>query len=517
MAFASITRELECSICMDIYTDPVNLACGHNFCRVCIDRVLDTQRRLGFFSCPECRTQYTTRPALQRNITLRNIVGNFVPTQPDQKTGVFCTYCVDSSEPAVKFCLHCEASLCDKHLKVHKTSAEHVLTDPTASIEERKCSIHMELLRYFCTEDSACICASCCLIGEHKGHHLESLFKASEKKKIKLRNALQKLMIKKEEVEGRVQNLHESRRRLEEQTAGKKERVSALFGDLRRHLEDLEQRVLSMMSRVAEHFSLAALHMIQQMEIKKEELSTKMGHIEELCNMTDPLTVLQNSGDLCDTDCENKDNREINDQKSELDMAGNFNKVHARGQSRGIFTQDPEDILLDVNTAGNNLHISDDRKTATWSSNQNRPETSQRFLYDPQVLSIQSFLSGRHYWDAVVGGSQWWGIGVCYSSLDRRGEESWIGYNKKSWGLESKRSQCSVIHNSTKLQLPTGITSGKVRIYLDYEAGQISFYDLCDPIRHLYTFSATFTEPLHAALAVGIYGCIKISGHDCET
>ncbi|XP_018424414.1 PREDICTED: E3 ubiquitin-protein ligase TRIM39-like [Nanorana parkeri] len=525
MASAKIRRELECSICMDMYTDPVNLACGHNFCRDCIDRVLDSQMRSGVHSCPECRTQYPTRPTLQRNITLCNIVDNFLPTQPDQEeTGVFCTYCVDYPELAVKACLHCEVSLCDKHLTVHKTSVEHVLTSPTASLEERKCSIHKELLRYFCTEDSACICLSCCLIGEHRGHHMEPLFKASERKKKQLRNALQKLMIKKEEMEGRVQNLHESRRKLVENEAGNTERVSALFRDLKRHLEDLEKRVLNVMSRVAQQLSLLALDLIQQLETKKDELSRKMSHIEELCNMTDPLTVLQksDSGDLFGTKYGDNEDKDRCDQLfhdgGDLEMPGIPYTLHTGlsditiGGNEMICIQEPDDILLDVNTAGNNLHISDDKKTASWSSNQNLPETPERFQYDPQVLSSHSFSSGRHYWEVDVGGSQSWSIGMCYPSMDRRGEQSWIGYNKKSWGLESRRNQCSVIHDSTRIPLPTNIYSDRIRIYLDYEAGQISFYDLCDPIRHLHTFTTTFDEPLHAVLGVGLDGCIKITG-----
>ncbi|MEE6506109.1 hypothetical protein FKM82_007517 [Ascaphus truei] len=39
--------------------------------------------------------------------------------------------------------------------------------------------------------------------------------------------------------------------------------------------------------------SLRVSDLIQQLEIKKDELSRKMLHIEELSNITDPLTVLQ--------------------------------------------------------------------------------------------------------------------------------------------------------------------------------------------------------------------------------
>ncbi|XP_018430794.1 PREDICTED: E3 ubiquitin/ISG15 ligase TRIM25-like [Nanorana parkeri] len=315
MASAVLRKELECSVCLNTYTDPVTLRCGHNFCRDCIDLMLDTQGRSGGYSCPECREKFQERSTLQRNITLRNIVENFLSAQPDQEeSGIFCTYCIHTPVPAVKSCLMCEASLCDNHLRVHSKSPEHA----------RRPNI------------------------------------------------------------GAAQ-----------QTSG----VSGVT-----------------------------------------------------------------------------------------------------------------DILLDVNTAGNRLLISDDRKSATWSyKNHNRPETPERFQDCPQVLSSQSFSSGRHYWEVDVKRSKSWIVGMCYPSIERRGPQSEIGCNKKSWGLERSHIQYSVIHDSDEIRLPGIVSSNRVRIDLDYEAGRISFYDLCDPIRLLHTFTTTFTEPLHAGVFVG-RGCIKISG-----
>ncbi|XP_073479346.1 E3 ubiquitin/ISG15 ligase TRIM25-like [Aquarana catesbeiana] len=325
MASANLRAELECSVCLNIYTDPVNLRCGHNFCRVCIDRVLDTQEGSGGYSCPECREKFQDRPVLHRNITLRNIVENFLSAQPDrEESGVFCTHCVDSPVPAVRSCLLCEVSLCDKHLRVHKKSPEHILCDSTLSMESRKCSVHKKILEYYCTEDETCICVSCRMIGGHKGHKMESLDEASEKKKETLRNVLQNLLTKREETEERVQSLQEHRRKVEEEAAGDTERVTALFRDLRRRLEDLEKRILREISGRAERISIS----IRDLEIKKEELSRKIGHIEELCNMTDPLTVLQESdtGDLCDTEDGDNEDRERHEgllhDGGGLDVAG---------------------------------------------------------------------------------------------------------------------------------------------------------------------------------------------------
>ncbi|PIO14550.1 hypothetical protein AB205_0209320, partial [Aquarana catesbeiana] len=500
MASANLRAELECSVCLDIYTDPVMLRCGHNFCRVCIDRVLDTQGVSGGYSCPDCREKFQDRRALQRNITLCNIVENFLSAQPDlEESGVFCTYCVDSPVPAVRSCLRCEVSLCDKHLRVHKKSPEHILCDPTLSMESRKCSVHKKILEYYCTEDDICICMLC-VIGEHKRHEMESLNEASEKKKETLRNVLQKLLTKSEETEERVQSLQEHRRKVGEKASGDTERVTALFRDLRRRLEDLEKRVLREISGRAERVFIS----IRDLEIKKEELSRKIRHIEELCNMTDPLTVLQESdtGDLCDTEDGDNEDRERHEELLHdgggLDVDGISHTLHTLSD---IITEGAADILLDVNTANNKLHISDDRKTVFRSNRkQNRPETPERFQYWSQVLSSRSFSSGRHYWEVDVGGSESWRVGMCYPSIERRGEQSGIGNNNKSWCLYRDDNHNGMIHKSKQILLPTNISSNRVRIDLDYEAGRISFYDMCDPIQHLHTFTTTFTENLHAGI-----------------
>ncbi|XP_063791184.1 E3 ubiquitin-protein ligase TRIM39-like [Pseudophryne corroboree] len=518
MASADLRQELDCSICLSIYTDPVTLRCGHNFCRVCIDRVLDTQEGAGAYTCPDCRAECQERPALIRNITLCNIVGSFLSTRPDQEeTGIFCTYCVDSPVPAAKSCLLCEASLCDKHLRVHSKSPEHVLCDPTTALGNRKCSVHKEIYKYYCPEDAACICVSCCLIGEHRGHKMESLDEASEKKKEKLRNVLQRLTTKRAGTEKRVQSLQERRREDQGKAAGVIETVTALFRDIRRQLNDLEKRVLSEISRQEQRISLSVSDLIQQLEIKKDELSGKMRHIEELCNMSDPVTVLQepDTGDLCDTeDTERHDNQVRG--AGDLDVGLISGTLHTlsdiiTGINTGIYVQEATDLLLDVTTAGDDIQISGDRKTASRSPNQSHPVTPERFQYN-QVISSRGFSSGRHYWEVDVSKSVWWMVGMCYPSIDRRGDQSYIGDNNKSWCVcRWNYNQYYVSHDSTMIRLPDNIPCDRVRVYLDYEAGQLSFYSLCDPIRHLHTYTAALTEPLHAALCVGV-GCITICG-----
>ncbi|XP_073505498.1 E3 ubiquitin/ISG15 ligase TRIM25-like [Phyllobates terribilis] len=519
MASAGLEKELECYICLTLYTDPVALRCGHNFCRACIDQVLNIKDESGVYSCPACREKFQERPALKRNITLRNVVENFWSNCGDDAS-ICCTYCVESPVPAVRSCLHCEASLCDKHLRSHSRGPEHVLTDPSTSLETRKCSVHKKILEYYCTEDAACICASCCLIRKHSGHNLESLDEAFGIKKEKLRNVLQKLFTNREKTKSRVRSLEERRRKAQDKTTREAERVTALFIDIRRRVDDLEKRVLSEISWREEQESQSLSDVIQKLETKKDELSRKMRHIEELCNMTDPLTVLQEPdiGDVCDPEEEDDEDTGGHDEDERgLELISHISHTLSaiiRGVNVTFYVQDPADILLDVNTNYNNLLISDDLKTATWTEiTQNRPETAERFRHN-QVMSGSRFSTGRHYWDVVISRSRWWMVGMCYPSIDRRGRQSFIGSNNKSWGLYGGMffgNQYSVIHDSKEILLHHYGSSDRVRIYVDYEAGLLSFYALCDPIRHLHTFTAAFTEDLHALLCVG-GGSIKILG-----
>ncbi|MEE6506106.1 hypothetical protein FKM82_007514 [Ascaphus truei] len=507
MASAGLREELTCPICLSIYTQPVTLRCGHNFCQGCIGSMWDSQGGSGLYTCPECRAEFQERPALQRNLKLCNIAERFLSTQPEQEEAViFCTYCVTSSVPAAKTCLLCDASLCDIHLKKHNKAVEHVLTEPTTSLKNRKCPVHKKLLEYYCTEDAACVCVSCFAFGEHRGHQVEPLNEASEKKE-KLRHVLEKLTSVREETEKRAQSLQGQKREVHEKAAGVTARVTALIRDIRAQLEVLEKRVLSEITRWEEQVSLRVSDLIQQLEIQKDELSRKMLHIEELSNITDPLTVLQGRESDNAEDREREGNKvpavgDLDEVLIPLTLQRLADIVTDLKAKSGFCVQGDSGILLDVNTAANDVSVSGDLKTASWSKrNQLRPNTPERFGFY-QVLSSRSFSSGRHYWEVEISDSGDRRVGISYPSIVRKGNQSFIGENKKSWCLYMWDNNHSVVHNSKYTRIYPESPSQRLGIYLNYEAGRLSFYQLCDPIRHLHTVTATFTEPLHAAFCV---------------
>ncbi|XP_077130173.1 E3 ubiquitin/ISG15 ligase TRIM25-like [Ranitomeya variabilis] len=511
MASAELRDELNCSICLSLYTDPVSLRCGHNFCRSCIVSVLDAQEAAGGYSCPDCRAEYPERPALEKNRKLRNIVERFSSSQPDmEETRIFCTYCTKSPVPAVKSCLQCENALCCKHLTAHNKTVDHILIEPTDSFVSKKCSLHKKVLEYYCPQDTACLCASCCLVGEHRGHQVELLDEASEKKKKKLREYLDELNPQKADIQTKVQNLQAYKKKIHEKASDKRTNVSKKFINIEERLAMAEKKVLSEVSRQEEKIVSQISHLIKKLEIKEYELSRKICHVEEMSRVIDPIRLLQESdikifghGDE-DT---GGNGREVS---SEEDLDEVLITLTLHRSMRNIVPNviselgvHVPDILLDVDTANRCVKISEDLKTATDSDKeQKRPESPGRFLYFPQVLSRHGLSSGRHYWEVEwnkVGGC---GIGMSYPSIEREGRQSCIIYLDKSWCLGMYGDMYKVFYHSFRLALSVKQTCPTLGVFLDYEAGRLSFYELCDPIRHLHTFTASFTEPLHIVFYV---------------
>jgi hypothetical protein len=58
--------EFACSICYELYLEPVTTPCGHNYCRCCLAK---SMQRLGR-SCPQCRARIPIGTDLQPNTAL---------------------------------------------------------------------------------------------------------------------------------------------------------------------------------------------------------------------------------------------------------------------------------------------------------------------------------------------------------------------------------------------------------------------------------------------------------------
>ncbi|CAL8378511.1 unnamed protein product [Boreogadus saida] len=67
-------EQVHCSICLDVFTNPVSIPCGHNFCQSCI---LGYWRTSPSYQCPMCKKSFVKRPDVSVNTVLREIAQQF--------------------------------------------------------------------------------------------------------------------------------------------------------------------------------------------------------------------------------------------------------------------------------------------------------------------------------------------------------------------------------------------------------------------------------------------------------
>ncbi|XP_056389164.1 E3 ubiquitin/ISG15 ligase TRIM25-like [Hyla sarda] len=517
MATLALKYDLTCSICLDFYTCPVILDCGHNFCRVCIQQLIEQQAENGY--CPECRRTCSPENLHRVNFKLGSIAEYYKSIQGSYSSSELpCTFCIQSPSTAVKTCLHCEASFCRPHLHVHCKSQEHVLVDPTTSLQNRKCRIHNEVLKYFCIEDKSCICASCCLIGEHQGHLFELLEKASLKKKEELKKVQENLKLEQEVLEKRTNVLHDTLSQEKGKVVKLRKDLEAIYSKFYDHIVDAHVNVLNEVGRhlgqVSKHISLDIL----SIEKRTAKLSEDLEHVQTACSNMDPLTLLQD--EVCSAIYDRKfsaqpdtDNKPASlAQRMDMFLISLISQKHIEGildhlplllSSKLACLKYHFSFLLNEASASNYLALSADLKTVTYSKEKLFREPNPDRFKTSQVLSISSFSSGKYFWEVHTSKTGVKAIGVAYPTIERSGLNAFLGYNDKSWCLIWGNDHIEVCHNSDCKQIvsydPNMCTVG---VFLDYEAGLLSFYKTCTHIQHLHTIKATFLEPLHAAFYV---------------
>lgn len=177
--FGLISEPPMCCICLDEFTNPASLPCGHCFCLACIG---EYWRIHGAYQCPLCKAVFPTRPQLKIDQTLQT-ENAAVPLKAGE---VPCDFC-PAKRRAVKSCLVCMASYCDAHLAPHYQSEDlgrHLLISVAKNLEDSVCRMHGKKIDRFCRSDRSCICVMCAQT-EHRGHHIVSINREAARKKVK--------------------------------------------------------------------------------------------------------------------------------------------------------------------------------------------------------------------------------------------------------------------------------------------------------------------------------------------
>ncbi|NXN20628.1 TRI39 ligase, partial [Nycticryphes semicollaris] len=151
------------------------------------------------------------------------------------------------------------------------------------------------------------------------------------------------------------------------------------------------------------------------------------------------------------------------------------------------------DVTLDPETAHPDLILSEDCKSVRRGSKKlilSLFDNPKRFSSVPVVLGNQVFFSGRSYWEVQVGDKPEWGLGLYRESASRKGNVL-FSPNNGYWVLQLKNGGNYEALTSPVSPLTLSVRPRRIGIFLDYEAGEISFYNVSDH-SHIYTFTDKF-------------------------
>ncbi|CAM4638996.1 unnamed protein product [Leuciscus chuanchicus] len=488
-----LTEELQWSICLDVFTDPVSTPCGHNFCKTCLNKCWDNSQTC---NCPYCKETFKHRPDLKINTTLREIVDHYKKKSPEKKAEVLCDVCEERKLKALKSCLVCQSSYCETHLERHLRVAglkKHKLINPVRNLEDYICQKHERPLELFCRDDQTIVCLSC-TDGDHKNHNTVSL----EETQLMIQDTQQMIQdrIKK------IQDVKHSAEVRKINTEREKAARVELFTDLIRSIERCQTELLEMMEEQQKAAEKQEEELIEELEQEITELKMRNTELEQLSHTEDHLHLLQIYSSLCSS--RNTRNwSEISVKTDESLERRALTKLQDSLQEKLTLTelkriqQYAVDVTLDPDTAHPALLLSDDGKEVRHGDiRQKLPDNPERFDRYSNVLGKEGFSSGRFYFEVQVKGKTEWTLGVARESINRKGEIT-LSPSNGHWtvGLrnENEYKACA----DPPVSLCVRVKPQRVGVFVDYEEGLVSFYDV-ESSSHLYSFTdQSFTGKLY--------------------
>ncbi|XP_078508680.1 zinc-binding protein A33-like [Lissotriton helveticus] len=445
-----IALELSCPICHELFREPVVLECSHDFCRECIDRYWAS---VDVCTCPMCKREHPGR--------------KYTPVRTLGR-------------------------LADTHREKEAADAAG----------------RQQLL--FCEEDEAVVPGHAAGTPEHCGHSLLPLPQAAALYKDKITANLVVL-------DCRMQRLRNAR----QQEAEKVSEIQAQYLVLEEHIRQefavlyrwLQEREMSMTRELKREKELLLEVLRSNDRILKEGIQAAEEKAEQIrCHLEkqEPTDFLRDMNSFITKYC----NEESKDPTLSPDVsvaAGDLCLGRFRGpfqyavwkEMRNIVQPVPSPVTFDPKTSHPRLILSKDLTSMIVGDPEEEvQEHPLRFSKSGCVLGSMDISSGRHYWEVAVANKTSWDIGVAKVSVDRK-KIIKLKPENGYWAIWLRNG-----HEYKALDTPSKNLSlkgqpQKIGVYLDYEAGQVSFYN-ADDMSHIYTFKDTFTEVLYPMFGPGV-------------
>ncbi|KAL7889758.1 hypothetical protein AOLI_G00020160 [Acnodon oligacanthus] len=520
----AIEQTLKCPVCMDFFTDPVLLPCGHNFCRTCIRTVWNMdgsgEDLAGPLFCPECQIFLPPDLKLESNMELRqkaqcaSACGDGKEESPlrSSPSAVMCDHCIERRSVAVKSCLSCDASLCSAHTHHHlqkEVLRGHTLIEVTENLLSYKCGEHSEELKLFCQDDQTPVCSLCVVVGPHKGHQVVRLQKACSDFKKVLQEREGQLLERRHVVERAVQDLQPLFSKASCTAEAYKVRIAEKYSQIKTLIEKDEQLMMDVLE--TEEFYTS-----KWLESKKESLE---------CHIRDIDTLLSTSKSLFQ---ENNDLKFLQQLKmhrlgerwelgplsleKECTTSYRMETVERLADSlyESVFQNtrrlwaNLRAIHLDAESAHPKLEVSSDMLEVCWSK-QNNQETEDTSNSNKQtqseysVLARETFSSGCHYWEVAVWEKPYWLIGVSYRSdteaAEKTANPSCSFLNHAFCYIYHGNGKYLACNGSEEMVFSVGKKIHKLGVRVDFQRHILSFYD-GDTLKLLHSFTVEFLGPV---------------------
>ncbi|KAJ3612155.1 hypothetical protein NHX12_020432 [Muraenolepis orangiensis] len=462
--------DLCCTICCDIFRDPVVLKCSHSFCGSCL-RDYWAHRGLGR-DCPLCRRELLADDDPVPSLTLKHL----------------CEACVSDDGgggggPA----------------SLSSPTGEQLYTDPG-----EMCPHHGEPLKLFCLEDREPICVVCHTSRRHKQHDCCPAGEAVADVKAEIKICIGSLQERMVQFEKMKQNYEDTAEHIQEQAQFVERRLREDFQELYLFLEEMERTKMAALKKAEEAKSRAVRLLMDGVEASISSLADSIAALEEEMALggipllhkckhsnvgrtrTPPECAAMPAGTL------------INVAKHLASL-----KYSVWMKMYNIVRYTP--VTLDPNTAAPWLRLSDDlTEVSDGDGRRKLPENPERFDRDAGVLGHQGFSSGTWSWDVEVGDNTAWVVGVAGESVRRKEKVSSVQTHGYVTVYFYRGMYFAGTSPLTRLNLMSSPRS--VRVKLEYEKGRVSFTDAVTKTQ-VYTFKHTFTEKVYPYLWVGCQQC----------
>ncbi|XP_054985308.1 E3 ubiquitin-protein ligase TRIM17 [Sorex araneus] len=446
-----LQEEATCSICLDYFTDPVMTDCGHNFCRECIRLTWEKakgkkgrKKHRGSFPCPECR-ELSPQRSLRPNRLLT---------------------------------------------KVAEMARQH-----PAHQRSELCPVHQELLKLYCQDDQGPICVVCRESREHRAHMVLPIEEVVQEYKQRLKEDREQLRAEMAKTRELQAEKEQSLAAWQEQVEERRERITAEFQKVSVLLEDARGRLLRELQQEQEETEARLQGARSALEQQGQALETLLLQLEDQEGQA-PLQMLQDMKDPPDR------KKSVSVQYPEKVPASLRTVCRVPGQI-DVLKSFQDHVLPDPASAYPYLLLYESRQRRYLSA-AGPGQGQERFLAYPCAVGLEAFSSGRHYWEVGVSlaGEAPWALGVCRDDVSRR-ERVPKSPENGFWVVQLSAGARPAAAGPARAPVTLAEPPSHMGVFLDFEAGEVSFYSLRDGA-HLHTYAqAAFPGPLRPFFCLG--------------